>query len=180
MAVSASDSVRYQPFEGSEDPSLPIGYWQCDIDSTGDASGGVHSLSHVLVPSGQPDPSLWSLEQVALQHDAVTQLSFILVFTNQHNPNDPTTPITSTLINTTQAVGLDGRIGLQGRFGASIPYFIGRSAGREASAALTIRLAVTNTDGIAFRSHLFGYRWGGRAFFTPTGPRVPPGSVFGR
>jgi len=179
MSLQLTEHVRFQPFEGSEDPSLPIRYWQCSVNSTGDATGGVHTLSHALVPPGQPDPSLWSVEQVGFQHDATTTLSVLFTVINMLNRNDPSTPITVTVIMQGLS-GLNGRVGPDGRAQTFLPFFVGSAAGREAAAGLSVHLVIANTNAVAFRSALWGYRWGGRAFYTPTGPRKPIGGVFGR
>jgi len=177
LTIVAQSDIRYQPFSGSTDPSLPIGYWQCSVNGIGDASAGLSILRHTLVPSGQADPSLWSLEQLGLQHDAATDVTKQIEVSNVHNPNDPATPITVTFQFTHEG-GQNSRSGLFPAVGDFLPYFIGRSAGREANAQLFFDIVVTNVDGVAFRSMLFGYRWGGRAYDTPTGPRAPAGGIF--
>lgn len=178
MSLLVLEDLRYSPFEGSVDPSLPIGYWQCSVNSIGDGSMGDHILGHTLVPSAQADPSLWSLEQIGYQRDAADAFVVMLEIDGQDNPNDPATPITSSFELGALDTPPSARQAPVGRDLAFLPYFIGPSAGREASRALVIFLVVTNVINVAFRTMLRGYRWGGRALSTPTGPRVPPGGVF--
>jgi len=178
MATGVGQRIRHLPFRGTDDPSLPVGMWICDVESTGDASGGENSLDVIFSDVGNPEEGFFSLEQLLDQHDVVTSEERALIFNNQRNFLSPTTPITSTFL-LASGTGLLGRTGFLGRDANILPYFLGTPPRVVSGVQLFIRLSISNTDLIAFRMHCWGYRWGARAFDTPTGPRRPVGSVFG-
>ena len=177
MTIGVSQRVRHVPFQGADDPSLPIGIWQGDVESTGDASGGANTVDFVFSNSGEEDDSFYSLEQFGEQHDVVTSQVRQVIFNNQHNYRAPQTPITSTIMGD-GGTGILGRTSWQGKDLGWLPYFLGTSPPAQAAVQLFLRFATNNVTTVAYRVHAWGYRWGPRAFGTPTGPRRPPGSVF--
>jgi len=178
MTIGVAQRVRHLPFRGTDDPSLPIGVWQADVDSPGDASGGQNSCDIIFNNAGEIDDNFYSLEQFGDQHDVVTGTVHEFIVNNQRNRGAETSPITSVIVSTS-VTGLSGRTGWQGSMLPWLPYFVGDPPQATTNTQLFLRFSVTNTNGIAYRLHAWGYRWGPRAFDTPSGPRRPVGSIFG-
>jgi len=178
MTIGVGQRVRHVPFRGANDPSLPSGIWQGDVESTGDASGGTNSVDFIFANSGEEDDSFYSLEQFGDQLDQDSARARLFIINNQHNYRAPTTPITSSYQAEEAGVGLSSRTGWPAHAMGFLPLFLGTSPPAVALVQLFIRWTVTNVNTIAYRVHAWGYRWGPRAFDTPTGPRRPLGGVF--
>lgn len=176
MTITISQFVRNWPFRGNTDPSLPNAIWQGVTEVQGDASGGIMGADTILSQNDGIVGGLFSLEQLGFQMDQDTGLNATMFFANQHNPFDPATSITTTVM-LPQANGAgDGRTGAVGKDLGWLPYFIGQAP--PTTAQLFIRIQVPNTNGITLRSFIWGYRWDPSAFDTPTGPRRPANGVF--
>jgi len=178
MTIGVAQHARYVPFSGNIDPALPNAVWLSDVFVTGDGSGGVKACDTILTEVGDPDDVWFSLEQVAFQHDRDASVAGTLLVLNQRNLTDPATPIVSTFVIQVGTGAGDGRSGPLSRDLEFLPYFIGNPPSTTTQ-QLFLRIQVTNSDLIALRTHLWGYRWGPGAFDTPSGPRRPAGSVFG-
>jgi len=180
MTIGVSARARHMPFRGPDDVSMPSGMWVADVEVTGDASGGEMVLNVILTESAQADESFYSLEQFAYQTDQDSGLLSTFSAFNMRNYADPASPRSMTY-NT--GPGINGEAGRHGPLprdtGGLTPLFLGQGPGVNVAAQLFIGLTTTNTLAVAFRTHLWGYRWGGQAMDTPTGPRRPLGSVFG-
>jgi len=178
MAVGAAVPAQVFPFVvASGDPALPNAWWQVDIQATGDASGGENTLDVTFSESGSADDQMWSVEQFADQHDVVTSRVRLFVVSNQRNLLDPTSPRTSSIMSV-GATGILARTGWRAEQMNFLPYFCGPGPGAAVAARLFASWVITNTDGIAYRVHAWGYRWGSQAYAAPGGPRRPIGSVF--
>lgn len=179
MSIANAENARHMPFEGTLDPSLPIGMWQCGVQVTGDGSGGVRILNVNLSQAGDQNDSLYSLEQVLDQSDSVTANDRQIFVANAHSLVNALVPLTMT-ISAAGVAGIDARQGWAGRdVGAWLPWFIGRPPPPALGLQLFIALEADNENLVAYRALLWGYRWGPRAFATPSGPVRPLGSVFG-
>jgi len=178
MSVGDTVQARIFPFTvASRDPALPNAWWNVDIQATGDASGGENVLNVTFSESGSGDDQMWSVEQFADQHDAVTSLVRLFTASNQRNLVDPLTPITSSIFGT-GILGIQGRTGWRGFELSFLPYFLGAPPSAASATRLFAGWVITNTDLVAYRVHAWGYRWGSQAFAAPGGPRRPVSSVF--
>jgi len=178
MTIGVAARATHLPFNGPDDPSLPSGIWNADIEVTGDASGGIMAVDVILANSGELIDSFFSLEQVGLQLDQDAGVNNSFFVANQDNLRSPGTPISSTFAQQMFTGAGDGRSGPRG--GADyLPYFIGKPPAAVAGAQMFLRWQATNTDLVAWRGHVWGYVWGPRAISTPTGPRRPFSSPFG-
>lgn len=178
MSVGVGGRIRTLPFRGTSDPSLPASIWVVDVDTTGDGSGGANQADVIFHEAGEEDDSFYSLEQFGDQHDVVTALIRLFIVNNQRNYGAIASPVTSTIMGE-GLTGLLARTAWQGRDKTWLPYFVGTGPAASTGLQLFLRFAVTNTNGVAYRVHAWGYRWTARAMDTPTGPRRPMGSVFG-
>jgi len=178
MSIGVSQFVRHMPFEGSSDPSLPDGMWHVAVESIGDASGGDNTLDVGFATAGSSEDFFYSLEQFGDQHDTVVETPRIFQIANQRNPVAPTVPITSTVMGAVVAPPLPVT-GWKGTDMGWLPYWCGQTHRDLPAVQLFLRFRVANTNTVAYRLFAWGYRWSARSIATPTGPRRPPGSVFG-
>jgi len=133
----------------------------------------------VLTEANQLDESFWTLEGVQLQLDQASALTGIFKIANMRNYANLAAPRTMTF-------SLPARNGIQGTSGpvasdvqGGLPILMGQGPAPASGLQLFLIYAVTNTNAIALRSLLWGYRWSERSLDTPTGPRRPPFPPFG-
>lgn len=157
---------------------MPISMWQGVVEATGDASGGVNSISHLLTSAGDLDDRLFSVEHINFQHDVVTALNVLARFQNMQRKGNPALPISITR-GLPQITGLDGVNGYIGGESTFLPVFMGSPPAPALGLNMFVTLTIANTDTVAFRAMSWGYAWSARSLDTPTGPRRPQGSVFG-
>lgn len=176
MTVTVNVRARFQPFRGSDDPSLPTGYWHASPRVTGDASGGSQIAQVSLVRIDQADDSLWSLEALSAFYTRTTGQSAHIRVPNADNPNVPGQP--HSLAFTTNLVQGANLGMIEGRDLAFLPLYIGKRA-FPLAAALFLEFETFNINTETLDVTMYGYQWSARSLDTPTGPRRPLGSVFG-
>lgn len=170
MTAVASIQVVRRPFNGYDDPRLPVGLWVSEQAVIGDATGGFRVVQLVFNPASAPRASLfYSLEQIHISD------------TDNNSKNGAIT-----------SQNLDGVIGSQvwrvtigdGPALATIPFqnlpdfplFLGGQIVQGTTSSLDFQFA--NVDGATLNCSAQGYMWSARSRSTPGGPQRPVGGLF--
>jgi len=175
MSVVADAVVRYYPFPGFEDPSLPAGSWAGVVVILGDASGGTRIGNLDFAPSGQAISSrMFSMEQVAISDEdnsagnatinsiamgKAGDINFDSFFATVAMIGGPT-------FGTVDARDLEAFKGV----------FLGRQ--NRNSVATSLRITKANSDGDNLIFQAEGYWWDSRSLNVRGGPSRPARGMY--
>lgn len=172
MSVVVSELVKRIPFQGAEDPALPIGMWGFSLQATGDVSGNVLATTAILASASQAKSgSMFSLEHFNMQTNTIGSEQARMEIIGAAFPWD---------ITPDYLVDISGTFS-QGAFNvrslAALPLFLGWQD--RAATALSIGFTMENIDSTILTTMAVGYIWSPRSRSVPGGPRRPEGALYG-
>jgi len=173
MSAYSNLSLTTRPFNGWDDPSLPLGYWVANTFLTGTASGGEQTISVIFSASATPlNSNFYSLEQLTLQYVTTTARP-ISVRTGNMDMGSLGGAVDMGVIVQLVAGTTHGGIAMMSPRDAE--YFKGIWLGspRLSTADAKLTAQADNTNGAPFVFAAQGYYWGPRSILTPGGPQRP-------
>jgi len=174
MAVITVSDVFSRPFSGYEDARYPSGFWRASAFSTGDGTGGDHTLQFDFNKATSDfNSQFYSLESIMVAMPVASDFIMDMLIANF----DRTQGVTNRDYNlnlfgnerTVAALSADGLEGLKG-------LFLGQQTDR--NSAQSISLTVDNGDGEIITALLEGYIWGVRSMAVSGGPQRPPTGLY--
>lgn len=172
MTVTAAEFALTTPMPGWADvQGLPSGIWSADISLTGDASGGLRSISILFASTGQSNPRFYSLEYFNFV-DTQNSTENMSIFTSgmgSRQSGGPGFVGMNIVTNTGQTVARSSpeeTLAFKG-------LFLGRQSARNAPALLGIDGDNFDTD--VLRVGVAGYVWDSQAMGVSGGIKRPPG-----
>ena len=162
MAVVQSLISVFKPI-ATNDRRLPIAYWVGTLQSTGDATGGNHTHTHLLPFKGN---TLYSLEDLAVTESAVSNDIKVELNTNEVNANGEL----YTWSRAFNMLTVGNRAAILTR--VIIPKIIFQPQVTDGG----VEFMTSNSNLNVLRTHAWGYQWDPDALRLPGGP-VRPGQV---
>ena len=175
MSVITEEFVRFYPFPGFEDPSLPAGSWAGVVAVVGDASGGTRIGDIVFAPAGQAISSrMFSLEQVAISDEDLTTKNPTIQSIGLGKAGDINF---DSLFMSLQMIAGDTISGIRGsELEALKGYFLGRQ--NRNTVATSLRITTVNSDGDNLILQAEGYWWDSRSLNVRGGPSRPARGMY--
>lgn len=172
MSVVVAELVKRIPFQGEEDPALPIGMWGFSLQATGDVSGNVLACTAILASASQAKSgSMFSLEHFNMQTNTVGSELVRVEIIGAAFPWDITPDYTADISGTFSTGAQNPRSLL------ALPYFLGWQD--RAATALSVAFTMENIDATVLTVMAVGYIWSPRSRSVPGGPKRPTGALYG-
>lgn len=172
MAVTSVVEYRIRRERGYDDPSYPIGTWECSGRVTGDGSGTSMSVFQVLKPAGVQPGNAFSLEQYGLVCSDHTLGNVSLQLTGMEIPGPQTQTIEYLIATDELSVTTDDAAPI-----TAPKLFLGMANSQNVAGGLNWSLA--NSSGQNFDVWSRGYVWGPRSILQSVGGyRRPADGMF--
>jgi len=173
MSIINQHTVGILPYRGYDDLGLPIGSWFGRGASTGDASGGDHTIQFDFAFAGQPRNSqLYSLEQIFwIVSGSGAFVGRLLVSNFDQGIEGSMQYSLNAVANEAGNAALIGRdvVGFKG-------IWLGQQAVK--ASGMSIGITIDNTDTQIQVAGIRGYVWSQRSTNAEGGPQRPPNGLF--
>jgi len=175
MAVTTNIDVHQRPWQGYDDPGLPVGMWIAQGTLLGTATGGAQDIGFVFKGEGDPlGARFFNIEQVEIHTTRVGTIEGSLILDNFDLVS--ATGLVNRRIHFTLIS--DGITDSSMRSDIlPLPIFMGRPLLPDLTTEL--RAEIINTDGETLFFTGQGYIWEPRSLLAPGGLRRPLDSLYG-
>lgn len=176
MTISVSFPIFPRPWQGYDDPGLPIGMWIGQGETLGDASGGNQNVSLIFKGEGELlGARFYNLEQVEAHSTNLTLAVGSLVLEN-FDVNGPTGLADRRLHLPFGSDGVTNSALIDG-IGPRLPKFLGRPVVVDVITQIRLQVANVLNETVFFTAQ--GFIWLPRSLLEDGGLRRPVDSMYG-